>query len=166
MNINSFSNKYKVRELIEKDIPIIYKLCSGNIIYYTYCPPFVDEERIIEDMTELPPGKGREDKYYVGFFDGDQLIGVLDIIDGYPGKEIAYIGFFMTDTSVQRKGIGAGIIDELCVYLKEQGFFSVQLAYVIGNEQSKSFWHKMGFEDMAIEKQIKTYRVKGAERIL
>ena len=72
----------------------------------------------------------------------------------------------MTDTSVQRKGIGAGIIDELCVYLKEQGFFSVQLAYVIGNEQSKSFWHKMGFEDMAIEKQIKTYRVKGAERIL
>ena len=97
MNINLFSNKYKVRKLTEKDIPIIYKLCSGNIIYYTYCPPFVDKERIIEDMTELPPGKGREDKYYVGFFDGDQLIGVLDIIDGYPRKEIAYIGFFMTD---------------------------------------------------------------------
>lgn len=56
--------------------------------------------------------------------------------------------------------------DEFCVYLKEECFLSVQLAYVIGNEQSKSFWHKMGFEDMAIEKQIKTYRVKGAERIL
>ncbi|MDD6231122.1 MAG: hypothetical protein SO181_12745 [Frisingicoccus sp.] len=43
---------------------------------------------------------------------------------------------------------------------------SVQLAYVIGNEQSRSFWNKMGFRDMAVEKQIKTYRVKGAELIL
>ena len=47
MNINSFSNKYKVRKLTEKDIPIIFRLCSGNIIYYTYCPPFVDEKLIL-----------------------------------------------------------------------------------------------------------------------
>ncbi len=61
-------------------------------------------------MTELPPGKTVEDKFYVGYFDADKLIAVMDLIIGYPEADTAYVGFFMTDTSVQNKGFGSCIV--------------------------------------------------------
>ena len=36
-----------------------------------------------------------EDKYYLGFFAGDELVAVMDLILNYPKADIAFIGFFM-----------------------------------------------------------------------
>ena len=76
----------------------------------------------------MPPGKVIEDKYYIGFCQDGKLIAVMDLIDGYPEKLIVYIGFFMTDISVQGRGIGTEIIDYLCRYLSGLGYESVRLA--------------------------------------
>ena len=87
----------KYRKLTEEDIPSIYNLCCNNELYYQFCPPFVTEESIKADMEGLPPGKTFDDKYYVGYFENNKLITVMDLIYGYPDEDIAYIGFFMTD---------------------------------------------------------------------
>ena len=68
------------------------------------------------------------DKYYVGFYRGEDLIAVMDLIEGYPKKSVAFIGFFMTDVSIQKNGIGTKIIKNICNYLKTLKFYSVQLA--------------------------------------
>ena len=166
MKIEEFSKKYLVRILNEKDIPIIYNLCCGNPIYYEFCPPFVTQTSILEDMVVLPPGKDKKDKYYVGFFDSDKLIAVMDFIDGYPEKNIAFIGFFMTDTSIQGKGISTEIISELCKYLRQLHYESVRLAYVKGNEQSKGFWHKNNFVENGIETKNENYTAVITQRML
>ena len=70
------SNRYKVRKLEQKDIDLIYALCCGNKLFYQYHPPFVTKESIGKDMDTLPPGKGYEDKYYIGFFKKDGLVAV------------------------------------------------------------------------------------------
>lgn len=44
------------------------------------------KESILDDMEALPPGKSREDKYYVGFFGGGSLAAIVDLILGYPEK--------------------------------------------------------------------------------
>lgn len=146
MNEKNFSTKYEVRKLNRDDIPQIYGLCKKNSLYYEYCPPVVTEERIADDFTALPPNTGIENKYYVGFFDSGKLIAVMDLIDGYPEEKIAFIGFFMTDVGVQKKGIGSAIIEELAGYLKSVGFKSIRLAWVKGNPQAEHFWIKNGFE--------------------
>ena len=145
MNEKEFSTKYEVRKLNIDDIPQIYDLCKKNSLYYEYCPPVVTEESITDDLTTLPPNTGIENKYYVGYFDSGKMIAVMDLIDGYPEEKIAFIGFFMTDVSVQNQGIGSAIIAELAGYLKSVGFKSIRLAWVKGNPQAEHFWIKNGF---------------------
>ena len=50
MNYINFSKSYHVRMLIERDIPLILRLCEKNTQFYEHCPPFVTEESIRDDM--------------------------------------------------------------------------------------------------------------------
>lgn len=157
MNLQSLSTKYLVKRIEDADISDVFALCEGNPLYYQYCPPFVTPESIKSDMLALPPGKTMEDKYYLGFYLGDQLIAIMDLIDGYPNAETAFIGFFMMDQRWQGKHIGTEIITEACSYLKEAGFSEVRLGYAKGNFQSEAFWFKNCFEKTGVEKQADNY---------
>lgn len=163
-NIADISKKYKVRLVEEKDISIVYSLCRKNKLYYEFCPPFVTIESIEADMTALPPGKRREDKFYLGYFDNDNLTAVMDLILGYPDEETAYVGFFMTDVSVQGKGVGSAIISELSGFVCKQGFSNIQLGWVLGNPQAEHFWHKNGFIETGKMYEMDDYTVVEARK--
>ena len=145
--INKLSKNYIVKLLYNKDVAAVYSLCSKNTLYYDFCPPFVTPESIKADMTALPPGKRREDKFYLGYYDNDYLIAVMDLILGYPDEETAYVGFFMTDVSVQGKGVGSAIISEMSQFICSQGYSDIQLGWVKDNPQAEHFWHKNGFKE-------------------
>lgn len=138
-------NKYRVRRLVQTDLDSIYNLSVGNKIYYQYHPPFVTRESVLEDMTALPPGKHSCDKYYVGFFEKEVLIAVMDLISDYPETDCGFIGLFMMDDKFQNKGIGSDIIHDVLKYLKLSKFKKVRLGVDKGNPQSYSFWRKNGF---------------------
>ena len=112
-----FSKKYDVRKLHKNDINQIYDLCSKNHLYYQYCPPYVTRKGIESDMSALPDNVDFKDKYYVGYFKDGKLIAILDLIDGYPKKDIVFIGFFMVDSTIQKSGMGSAIVKELIDYL-------------------------------------------------
>ena len=145
MNISLLSKKYEVRTLDINDVDIIYDMSCKNEIYYQYHPPFVTKASIIEDMKALPPGKSYDDKYYIGFFEGDTLVANMDLILGYPTDEIAFIGLFMTNVHYQNRGIGSHMIGDACRYLKRSGYQKVRIGVDKGNPQSNSFWQKNGF---------------------
>ncbi len=145
MDISSLSSLYRVSRLTERDADEIFRLCSSNILYYEHCPPFVTEETILSDLRELPPGKEYHDKYYLGFYDKEKLIAVMDLILHYPDQNTALIGFFMTDISIQNQGVGSRIIDDLCCGLKQLGFSHVRLGWIQKNPQAERFWHKNHF---------------------
>lgn len=166
IQLEKISNKYNVRRLDGSDVNTVLELCSENILYYQYCPPFITKEGAIQDMEVLPPGKTKSDKYYLGYFENDVLIAVLDLITGYPNKSTAYIGLFMMDIKVQGKGIGTEIIEELCNYLKNTGFKRVELAWVKGNPQSEKFWSKNNFNIIGERSSNASDHVIAAEREL
>ena len=166
MKAELFSDKYAVRKLTDENIDEIYKLLSRNVLYYEYCPPFVTRQSIMDDMNALPPQTAPEDKYYLGFYQKDKLIAVMDLIDGYPKKGIAYIGFFMTDVSMQSKGLGTEIIEGLCNYLAGEGYASVRLAWVKGNPQAEHFWIKNRFVPIMETQSNVADQVILAERLL
>ncbi|MBQ8975310.1 MAG: GNAT family N-acetyltransferase [Oscillospiraceae bacterium] len=166
MDITLFTNRYRVRRLDRADVPDVYSLCGKNRLYYEYCPPAVTKQSIIRDMDALPAGKDVRDKYYVGYYDGEKLIAVLDIITAYPEDKTAFIGFFMTDVSVQNSGVGSGIISDLLLYLKGSGFSGVQLGWIEGNPQAEHFWHKNGFAQMETVHDASGHTVVKARREL
>ena len=145
MDVNRLSGEYTVRKLAEADIEAIYKLCQGNTLFYQYCEAELTKEQILFDLHITPPGICEDRKYYVGFFQNDELLAVMDLIDGFPREEIGYIGFFMVSALVQHRGVGSSIIRETAGYLKEIGKASIQLGIDKGNPQSTSFWKKNGF---------------------
>ena len=146
MKIKDLSKTFYVRKLDKDDIEMIYDLSYKNHIYYQYHPPFVTRESILDDMKALPPGKSYDDKYYIGFFENDSLVAIMDLILDYPTKGIAFIGLFMTNIQYQNKGIGSNIISEITMSLKSLGYRKIRLGVDKGNPQSYSFWSKNNFK--------------------
>ncbi len=166
MDIEAISKKYAVKALTVEDAAEVAALCRENPLYYEFCPPFVTEESIRRDMKALPPGKRPEDKYYIGYYQEKRLIAVMDLIDGYPNAETVFLGFFMTDASVQHRGVGSEIIRELCDFLRQRNYAAMRLGWVRGNYQSEGFWHKNGFRETGASYETDGYTVVVAQRLL
>lgn len=145
LDISRFSSRYEVRVLHFSDVDDILILCQGNTQFYQYCEADPSIEQIKRDMSITPPEIDMSLKYYVGFYQEHGLVAVMDLIDGYPEPDAAYIGFFMMNKQLQGKQIGTAIIQELTAYLKKIGKTSIRLAIDKENPQSTQFWKKNGF---------------------
>lgn len=145
MNIQFLSNRYTIRDLLPQDAEMIYEVLKNNTIFYEYHPPMVTVESILEDMEALPPNKGYEDKYYIGFFDEGTLVAVMDLIEHHPQQGTALLGFFAMNSNLQGQGVGTAIISNSVTNLAQVGFRKVRLGIDKGNPQSKAFWLKNGF---------------------
>ncbi len=145
IEITRLSRRYEVRRLADSDADSILALCRGNSQYYRYCGAEATGEQIRNDLRITPPGKDPSDKYYIGFYQGETLVAVMDLIDGYPEPEIGFIGFFMMNAAFQGKQIGSAIIRETADYLRSAGKTAIRLAIDKGNPQSTHFWQKNGF---------------------
>ena len=139
------SKTYEVRTLQIQDAPMIYAFCKRHTPYYAYCGKDVSLELIEHDIQTLPPGISMEQKYYVGFFEKNDLIAIMDLIIGYPSDSDVFIGFFMINSERQGLGLGSHIVSHALEYLQKQGFQACQLAMDKANPQSTHFWHKNGF---------------------
>ena len=153
IHCEKFSSEYSVRRMSLDDVDIIYDLCLGNTQYYEYCTKEPSRELIESDLTITPPGIPMEQKFYVGFFGGDDLVAVMDLIDGYPDEESTFLGFFMMKKELQGTGNGSRIISGVMDYLKELGFVRCQLGIDKDNPQSNHFWKKNGFEVIRVVEQ-------------
>jgi len=160
------SKQYKVCRLTDADVAAVYALCKENPLYYQYCPPFVTEDSIRADMQALPPHRTMKDKYYLGFYEGETLIAVMDLILGFPNETTAFVGFFMMNRQLQGSGIGTALMTEVYTYLKQCGVKFIRLGFAKGNPQSEHFWIKNGFERTGVEAQNEGYTVVVLEKKL
>ena len=85
---------------------------------------------------------------------------------GYPEEDTAYIGFFMVDANLQKKGLGSEIIGELCNGLSAMHMNRLKLAWAKGNPQAEHFWKKNGFRETGTESDMGEYIAVQAQREL
>lgn len=145
IDISALSARYAVRRLGQKDAALIHALCAGNPQFYRYSPAECTVEQVLHDLALTPPGIPPAQKYYVGFFDGEELVAVMDLVDGYPDAKTTFIGFFMVARERQGRGVGSAIIGEALDCLRARGFAAARLCIDDGNPQSTAFWTKHGF---------------------
>lgn len=161
-----FSRAYAVRRLGPEDREEILELYRTNLFFFQFGNAVPSAEYVDRDMTVLPPGLHPERKYYAGYYDGGTLAAVLDLVDGYPLYDIAYIGLFMVSGNLSGQGRGSSIITELSHSLKKYGFLKIRLAYSTDNPQSSHFWRKNGFQPIYQSSQPDYGQVTVAERTL
>lgn len=166
INFENVFTPYKARKLTETDVPAILDLYSENTEYFMHCPPSPNQKTVKEDLVALPPKKEAADKYFIGIFDGNCLIAVMDLIDQYPDNQTVFIGLLMVSESYQRKGIGTYITKALSQTLGAEGYVRIRLGYVKTNLSAQRFWIKQGFQPTGAESVREHYTVVEAEKIL
>lgn len=108
-------------------------------------PP--DEEAALDVMSDVAPGKSLADKRLLGLWQGDALVGVLDVMRGYPEPEMWFIGLFLVAPAQRGHGLGAGVIRAFEDWAAGQGVRAVGLGVVEPNVAAMRFWERMGFRE-------------------
>ena len=137
---------YDVRRLTEADVSDVFALAKGNRRFYRALGVRPSRARLTEIISDVPEGAGPNDKYIVGFYDEGELIAVMDLITGYPQASEAFIGWFMVDAELQRRGIGSQIFADVRAAMKAQGYGRLEVACPEASEPGLAFWKAQGFE--------------------
>ena len=147
LDIESLSTQYRVKRIKEEDITAVYRLAKSNSKYYEYLHTVPTRESLTEVISALPDGTSPGDKYFVGFYNADDvLVAVMDLITGYPESDDAFIGWLMVDGEMQGRGIGSGIFADVRAAMKAAGYDYMALAVVKENEEALKFWKEQGFK--------------------
>ena len=149
LDIDALSTSHQVRRITEADISDVYALCKSNQKYYAHLHSAPTVESLTEIITRLPEGAGTEDKHFVGFYQNNHLVSVLDLITGYPEKDDAFIGWFMVDGHLQRQGIGSQIFADVRAAMTGQGYDFLSLSCEKENTEAIAFWQAQGFKAAA-----------------
>ena len=86
---------------------------------------------------------------FVAVDEGTVVGYCLATIMAYPPvfriRTFGFIQDMAVSRDFRRRGVGAELLEELCVWFRERGVGRVELQALIGNEVSQSFWRKQGF---------------------
>lgn len=149
MNLMNLTSNYHIKRIKQQNFNNesnqIFSLCASNPKYYEYTHETLSLQNLKDDLLALPPKKTEEDKYFIGFYNDEKLIAILDLIQDYPKEEIAYIGLFMTHKSLQGTGLGTEILRSIESFLVHENYKTIQLGVVHENLEAKYFWEKNGF---------------------
>ncbi len=132
---------YTIKKITSEDYDSLYNLELLNIDYYLCTQGrAVTYEESVQDTINLPPNTTYNQKFYIGFYDNNKLVAIMDYIEHYPVKDIIWIGLFMIDVNVKRKKLGTKIITEFINALRKNGIYKLQLGCVDSNNTGMCFW--------------------------
>ena len=69
----------------------------------------------------------------------------MDLIEGYPKREVVFIGLFMIHGEYHRLGIGKNIVNSLIRCYRKKGLKRIKLACIKENTISQIFWKSLQF---------------------
>ena len=164
ITIPPYQDGIKVCKLSEKDIDAMYAICISNPYYFACMKSKPTKASLKEDLTALPMGKSMQDKYFLGFYHQEELLGFLDAIVGYPNEDCLYIGWVM----IHKKYQGTMFAQTLMKTLLHQCFSAkyARLGCIKGNVVAEKFWTKLGFHFTKEEMDMGKYQVRMMETSL
>ena len=159
LDIQALGTEYDVRRMTEADIADVYQLARGNRRFYRTIGIRPSRENLTEVISDVPKGAAPAGKHFVGFFDGDDLVAVLDLITGYPEPDDAFIGWFMVDAERQGRGVGSNIFADVRAALSAQGYDHLEVICPQMSESGRAFWEAQGFAVSGSDDDMREYPV-------
>jgi GNAT superfamily N-acetyltransferase len=106
-----------------------------------------------EILTDAPPDFPIADKFVLGVRSGDELIGVTDVLRGYPAPAVWWVGLLLLAPEARRGGLGSEVMGALASWAVGEGAASIQLGVQSQNERALRFWRRQGFEHLRTAEQ-------------
>ncbi|RUP85189.1 GNAT family N-acetyltransferase [Glutamicibacter protophormiae] len=140
---------YELRRLTAADAPAVHDLLEsspGYTLRISGHPPSPDDAT--EILSAAPPGITGERKVDLGLFDGPVLVGVADVLRGYPAEHQAYIGLLLVRGDRHGHGLGRRLHDHVLELVQTWPEVStLRLGVVETNAASAvGFWEALGYE--------------------
>ena len=106
----------------------------------------VDPFDATRTFKDLPPGVDPSAKTVFGIYADDELVGVIDLVDGFPVPTTAMLGLLLLAGTHRRRGIGARaarVVEDLI--LSWGTCDRVRIGVVRANAQALVFWEAVGY---------------------
>ncbi|MFC3077230.1 GNAT family N-acetyltransferase [Phenylobacterium terrae] len=135
--------------------------CSGFFeLVKGYPPEREDAAQLIQDR---PEGLSAARKLLIGLRRDGGLVGVLEVLQGYPDPKTWYLGLLLLDPKLRGGGLGAAVYAAMRRWAAAHGARRIQLVVQEQNPSALAFWRAMGFREIGRAEQ--TLRT-GSNRVL
>ena|SRR3990167_9382571 len=135
-------------------IPLLSKDCKKAAHLHQNAFERGWEESSFRELLQVPRIAGikaQEKKKFLGYILWREIIDEAEIIT------------FVVDSEHQQKGIGAYLLQNLCVFLKDKGIVRLFLEVAEDNTKALAFYQKRGF--IFLSKRPRYYSRKGKEDV-
>lgn len=139
---------FKVLSINDQDA--VLDLYHRTADYHTLVAGSIPED-CKELFYDLPPGKDIKDKQVIGIYMAQDLIGIIDVVMGYPNHETGFIGLLIIDNVWRGKGIGQQALQYIEKIVRQAGGKWLQLGVVNINHDAMRFWCYLGFKEKALK---------------
>lgn len=103
-----------------------------------------DEAR--QTFTGLPHGKTMTDKFVLGVYRDNEMIGCVDLVRGYPVATTAMLGLLVVVEELQGSGFGSRACRLAEEIVRAWGVCDrIRIGVVANNGPAFPFWSEMGF---------------------
>ncbi|KEI01249.1 GNAT family N-acetyltransferase [Clostridium botulinum] len=145
-NIN-LSNKYNIRKLFKDNEYIVEKLCEKCSDYYILHDGIIpSKQKVKEIFIALPPNKNYKDKFVLGVYKFDELVGIVDIVKNFPTMGEWMLGLIVIDPEERGNGLGKRVHKELVAWAKALGAKSFRVGVIEENYKGIKFWSSLGYK--------------------
>lgn len=137
---------YKLKRLLKGNNNIVAKLCEKCSDYYILSGGvYPSEEEINNIFIDLPPNKNLEDKFLLGVYKSDELVGMVDIIKDFPTIGEWTLGLMLIEPGERDSGLGKIIHKALIKWAKNLGAKTFRIGVIENNQKAFKFWSNLGY---------------------
>jgi RimJ/RimL family protein N-acetyltransferase len=125
-------------------VQALHERCADYVHRIWGLPP--DPRSGNEFFERLPSGRSREHKCTLGVFDGEAMVGCIDLVRGWPDELTAAIGLLLLEPAARGRGIGRiafGAIESQARAWPE--IARLRAVVVESNAVARPFWERLGF---------------------
>lgn len=102
-------------------------------------------EAAVDLLDGVPPGVSHECKFVLGLLSGGELVGLLDVVQGYPTLETYFVGLMVLRPDQRGHGLGELVLEALERWVRSRGGEALRLAVLMNNPRGQAFWRRCGF---------------------
>lgn len=144
-NINLI-NGYQMKYLSKKNYNAVEELCEKCADYYILHEGILPSKKEVDEIFfALPPDKNYEDKFILGIYRHDELIGVVDIVKDFPTIGEWMLGLMLIEPEERGRGLGKAIHEALVDWAKDLGAKSFRIGVIEENYKGMKFWSALGY---------------------
>ena len=135
-----------VVRLQDSDLPQLSRLCSACTAFFELVEGQPGSEATAaEILADLSPELARGTKHVFGFMKRNELIGVAELLQGYPSPSEWFIGLLLLHPSHRGAGLGTRLCNALMAWIGREGGTAVRLLVQHQNHRARGFWERQRF---------------------